>query len=169
MSTELLPGFDTAGVLLSIRPAFAKLIVSGAKTVELRRRFPDLPSGTALVLYATKPLAELLGIARLSATTSATLPVLWRKFGSASAVTKQTFDLYFGECTRGLAIEFGEFASFAPPINLTELRTIWPAFSPPQSYRYVPDEILKKLCTRPSAPTSSSANVVQSPHSGARR
>src|SRR5437868_76289 len=120
MSTELLPGFEAAGVLLSIRPVYANLIASGAKTVELRRRFPDVPAGTTIVLYATLPVAAVLGLARLRAATAYTLPTLWRKFGSAAAVTKQTFDIYFDECTRGLAIEHEEVAMFTPADELDE-------------------------------------------------
>lgn len=168
MSTELLPGFETAAVLLSIRPAFAKLIESGAKTVELRRRFPDVPSGSPLVLYTTQPVAAVLGLARLRSMTSCTLPALWRKFGSASAVTKQTFDLYFHECTHGLAIELEEFAAFTPPISLADLREMWPGFSPPQSYRYVPDTILNKLRARSSTPKRSNGTA-RSANSGSRR
>jgi predicted transcriptional regulator len=52
-------------------------------------------------------------------------------------VTKETFDLYFSGCTRGIAIELDTFTPCEPPINLAELRRIWPAFSALQSHRYV--------------------------------
>jgi predicted transcriptional regulator len=161
MSTELLPGFEADGVLLSIRPTFANLIASGGKTVELRRRFPAVPSGTTLVIYATQPVAAVLGITPLRCLTASTLPVLWRKFGVASAVTRETFDLYFTECTRGIAIELEAFEAFTPPIPLTELRGLWPAFAPPQSYRYVPLAVLRKLDARSSAATKPRASAAR--------
>lgn len=145
MYTELLPGFEPAGVLLSIRPAYADLIASGAKTIELRRRFPNLPMGSLLVFYATKPVGAVLGLAQLRSITAETLPRLWRKFGLASRVSKHTFDRYFDECSEGFAIEISDFVPFTPPLSLVELRETWPEFIPPQSYRYVPDIVLRKL------------------------
>lgn len=166
MSTELLPGFEAASVLLSVRPAYAKLIASGSKTVELRRRFPDLPAGSTLIVYATQPVAAIVALARLASITSLSLPTLWRRFGAAAAVTKQTFDVYFSECERGLAIELAGVTSFARPMRLADLRGIWPAFSPPQSYRYVPDGVLKKLRSRSQSPN---VDVRSWPTTAARR
>lgn len=148
MSTELLPGFEPAGVLLSIRPTFANLIANGAKTVELRRRFPHVPSGTVLVVYATQPVAAALGIARLRSLTEAAPSTLWRRFGGAAAVNKQAFDLYFNDCTSGTALELESFATFTPRLSLGELRERWPEFLVPQSYRYVPDRVLQYLIAR---------------------
>lgn len=145
MSTELLPGFEPTGVLLSIRPDFAKLIASGAKTVELRRRFPDLAAGSILVLYATKPTAAVIGLAHLRSITTASLPGIWKRFGEASGVSKQTFDQYFDGCIEGLAIEVADFAPLVPPLSLAELQEAWPDFAPPQSYRYVPEGVLRGL------------------------
>lgn len=145
MSTELLPGFDPSGVLLSLRPVFAGLIAEGTKTIELRRRFPNLAPESLLVLYVTKPLASVVGVAQLRSITTATLPGLWRRFGRASGVSKQTFDTYFAECNVGLAIEVVNYRPLAQPLGISDLRKLWPEFSPPQSYRYVPDLILRRI------------------------
>jgi predicted transcriptional regulator len=173
MYTELLPGFEPVGVLLSIRPIFAKLIASGAKTIELRRRFPTLPTGSMLILYATKPIGAVLGLGRLRSTTTATPQRLWRKFGSASGISKQTFDLYFDECIEGLAIEIGDFAPLTHPLSISELRETWPEFTPPQSYRYVPYNVLRKLETMveptESIPPSRSSDPSRGAPQGSRR
>lgn len=157
MSTELLPGFEPAAILLSIRPVFARLIANGSKTVELRRRFPEVPPGSQLVVYTTQPVAAVSGLARLRRTTSTTLPALWRRFGAASAVSKATFDLYFDECAHGLALELEDFTPLTPALGLVELRRMWPGFVPPQSYRYVPDHILSKIRARTTSTTKRSA------------
>jgi predicted transcriptional regulator len=166
MSTELLPGFEPSAILLSIRPVFATLIESGAKTVELRRRFPELPVGSQLVLYTTQPVAAVAGLARLRGTTSATLPTLWRRFGVASAVSKATFDLYFDECAHGFALELEDFRPLTPTLSVIELRRIWPGFAPPQSYRYVPDHVLAKIRARTASPAKPSSTTA---HQRSRR
>lgn len=145
MSTELLPGFEPAGVLLSLRPAFASLIASGTKTIELRRRFPALPAQSLIVVYVTKPLASVIGVMRLRSVTAGTLPGIWKRFGRAAAVSKKTFDAYFEECTVGLALEIADYTPLKQPLSVTKLRTLWPEFSPPQSYRYVPEEVLRNI------------------------
>jgi predicted transcriptional regulator len=147
MSTELLPGFEPTGVLLSLRPAFASLIASGAKTVELRRRFPKLPTDSVLVLYVTKPIAAVVGLARLHSVTKSRPPKLWRRFGRACAVSKATFDSYFRDCEEGTALEVKDYRPFPQALNVFDLRTHWPEFSPPQSFRYVPDAVLRLLRT----------------------
>ena len=48
----------TAGrtLLLSLRPRFADAILTGAKTIEVRRRPVNASAGTPISLYASSPL-----------------------------------------------------------------------------------------------------------------
>jgi hypothetical protein len=63
-------------------------------------------------------------------------------------VNKQVFDGYFSDCRRGVALELDRFAPLTPSIGLAEFRKSWTEFSPPQSYRYVPDLVLRGLIAR---------------------
>ena len=52
-------------LLLCLRPRFAEAILSGAKTVELRRRPINTQPGTPILLYASSPTMAIVGTARL--------------------------------------------------------------------------------------------------------
>ena len=52
-------------LLLSLRPRFAQAILSGAKTVELRRRPVNAPPQTPIILYASSRTMAIVGTARL--------------------------------------------------------------------------------------------------------
>jgi predicted transcriptional regulator len=54
---------DASDALISIRPGYANAILDGTKTIELRRRVPELVSGTRLWIYATRPTAAVVGVA----------------------------------------------------------------------------------------------------------
>jgi hypothetical protein len=55
-------------VLFSIRPFYANKILAGQKTVELRRRFPEvgMPGSTAMI-YCTNPVRAIVGSAQMCA------------------------------------------------------------------------------------------------------
>ena len=52
------------GVLMSIRPQYAEAILSGEKTVELRRRRPSFSAGTTVLIYSSAPLQTRAGDVR---------------------------------------------------------------------------------------------------------
>ena len=55
-------------LLLSLRPRFAQAILSGAKTVEVRRRPVNAPPQTPIILYASSPTMAIVGTATPSTT-----------------------------------------------------------------------------------------------------
>lgn len=126
-----------AAVLISLHPRFADAMDNGEKTVELRRRFPVVPAGTPILIYATLPRGELYGWARVIQVHSQPISELWEAFSSRVAVTKEEFDQYFFGCERGFAVELSSFEKLANPLQLARLRASIPGFHPPQSFRYL--------------------------------
>ena len=74
-------------LLLSIHPRYADLILSGEKTVELRRRRPRIKSGPGLI-YATSPRMELVAMFRIEGVISVPLVLLWQAVRDAAGVTQ---------------------------------------------------------------------------------
>ena len=63
---DAIPEF-TRDLLISLHPRHASNILSGEKTVELRRRFPEQRTRGALALiYSTAPVQAVVGVAPLS-------------------------------------------------------------------------------------------------------
>ncbi len=118
-------------VLMSIRPRFADAILSGKKTVELRRRKPGFGEGTTVMIYASAPEQKVAGHFAVGSVISASPSELWQRVGQRSGVTKAEFDAYFAGCAVAHAIEIEQ------PTRLSPSRL---AFRPPQSWQYLRQE-----------------------------
>jgi hypothetical protein len=57
---------DASDAIISIHPGYADAILDGTKTIELRRRVPELANGTRFWIYATRPTAAVVGVATIS-------------------------------------------------------------------------------------------------------
>ncbi len=58
---------NSKDVLLSVKPAYANLLVDGIKTIELRRKFPvDLVPGTKCLIYSSSPTKKVIGECKIA-------------------------------------------------------------------------------------------------------
>ena len=122
-------------LLLSIRPRFADAILSGTKTVELRRRPIKASPGTLVILYASTPTMAVVGTARLRKTVVCGPDTAWRSYRSSLGLARHEFDAYL-EGNRACLLLLEDVSSLEDPISLQDLREDCD-FWPPQSYRYV--------------------------------
>ncbi|MBK7194692.1 MAG: ASCH domain-containing protein [Myxococcales bacterium] len=129
-----------------MKPRFAQRIASGRKTVELRRRFPQM-AGAPLLLYSTRPVSAIIGCAVVQAVHYDSPTALWRRYGQSSAVTRVEFRDYFRGCARGAAVVIKDYCSLAP-LTLSSIQEHWSGFKPPQSYCYAPLDVLRWLATQ---------------------
>jgi predicted transcriptional regulator len=124
-------------LLVSVKPVYAELLLSGAKTVELRRVRPNVGPGCEVLLYASSPAMELVGRARVQAIEVRDLESLWARHGEATAVDRGTFDAYFDGVQAGVAITLRDVRRLRRRVPLTELRRRLAGFRPPQSFGYL--------------------------------
>jgi predicted transcriptional regulator len=122
--------------VLSIKPTYVERILSGRKTIELRRRFPSLrePDQLALI-YCTSPVQAIIGCATLRAVETMSTVSLWRRRGRQAAITREEFQAYFAGTREGCALVLRHIIRFNNPIHLTDLSRRFD-FYPPQSYCY---------------------------------
>lgn len=128
---------STSALLLSVHPRYAALILSGDKTIELRRVAPRLSSGDFVILYATQPQCAIVGIFSLSRIVSLPPDELWAQYGSASCVSEDQFSTYYQGRALAHGLEIGAAWRCSQQISLADLRRRWRGFHPPQSYRYL--------------------------------
>ena len=126
-----------SAVLLSIKPRFADAILSGNKTVEVRRRSLDACPGAAVVLYASTPTKAIVGTARLSHTVVMPPAEAWQYYGETTGITREEFDVYLSGVSAAVLLLLQNPQRLNKPISLEELRSDVDRFRPPQSYRYV--------------------------------
>lgn len=123
-------------ILLSIKPRFADLIISGRKRVELRRVVPAQPVGT-VVIYSSSPVQAIVGLAVVSETIEATPSRLWEiARDNGGGLTRVELRKYFHSKKTGHALMLGNVRVFKNPIDP---KKIFSTFTPPQSFRYLTD------------------------------
>lgn len=128
---------------LSVHPRWIDAILSGHKSVELRRRPPGVSSGTEALLYSTSPVCQLVARATVETVVERPLEELWRSHGSCAAVSRREFDEYFSGRETGTAIELGEVMQLVRPVGLEALRGL--GIRPAQGWRYLPADSTHEL------------------------
>lgn len=132
-------------VVLSIRPHYSDKILSGDKTVELRRRFPvSAPRGTMAYIYSTSPVRAMVGIVEIENVIKLPVDQIWARFEERASINKIDFSRYFEGLDFGYALVFDEVRTFSRPIPLAELREQF-GFEPPQSFLYAKHDLRKAL------------------------
>ncbi len=123
-------------LLLSVHPRFARAILDGRKTVELRRQRVGATDGAVVILYATSPVMAVLGTTRLDSVESASPHEIWQRHGPNTSLTRQECLEYLDGCEIASALTLSDATALSAPVLLRALRATSP-FQPPQSYRYV--------------------------------
>lgn len=120
-------------VLLSIHPEFADAIFDGHKHYEFRRVLfkQDVDE---VVVYATMPVARVVGRFRIADIHEDAPNALWAKTKAVAGVTKEKFDSYFRGKTKAFAIKVGDPVRFAVPQPLSKYLA---SNTPPQSFCYI--------------------------------
>jgi predicted transcriptional regulator len=123
-------------LLISIKPRYAEMIFSGAKTVELRRKEPRVGPGDRMIVYVSSPTMEVTGECTVTEIEKDVPDKLWKRIRNKAGVTKQEFDDYFDGADQAIAIHVHEAKVFGTPVGLGTLRKVF-SIHPPQSFRYL--------------------------------
>jgi predicted transcriptional regulator/DNA-binding XRE family transcriptional regulator len=132
-------------LVLSIKPEYSAKIVSGKKTVELRRRFSsNIQPGTIVLIYESSPTRALTGLASIAEVLHGPTSTIWKKFGDEACIRRNDFDSYFAGTKTGFAIKLRGARPLKRALELQELRDRF-QFEPPQSFLYAPPELREAL------------------------
>ena len=136
------------GALISIHPRFAKEILAGVKTTELRRRVPACKPGDLIIVYETSPTMAIVGTAAIKGLDSRSTNSLWAIVRDTAGVSRQEYRDYFAGARQAHAIHLTEIQRLKRPISLAEVKSIAPNFHPPQSWCYLaclPRKLITKI------------------------
>jgi predicted transcriptional regulator len=138
--------------LISVRPTWADafFLDRNPKTIELRKgNFgASLKSGDSIVIYATMPVAEILGIVRVVQREILPIDRLWResKQGKLARVSRAQFDDYYANQPSGVGVWVGGTELLPSPIALCRLRQNWGhRWQPPQQIQQLNDDQISAL------------------------
>lgn len=132
-------------LLLSVHPRYVSLMVAGEKTVEIRRVRPTAEPESLVLIYATAPTCQVVAVGVLEGMISGGADRLWGRFGSRACLTRQAMRNYLRQAAQPTALLLRAVAPLDRPISLAHLQVSIPNFRPPQSYRFLNQEMLHQL------------------------
>ncbi|WP_022887475.1 hypothetical protein [Glaciibacter superstes] len=139
-------------LLLSVRPRFARGLFAGTKTAEIRRRFPDVPEGTTVIVYSTSPEKAILGTMRARRLVRSNAEEIWRNYSHVIGIEKAELIDYLHGASECSVLELDTPNLWLRPVSLDDLRRQL-HIEPAQSFRYLTDKQLgrlENLATRPA-------------------
>ena len=132
-------------LVLSIKPEYSTKIVSGQKTVELRRRFTaNVQPGAIVLIYESSPTRALIGLASIAEVLHGPTNTIWKRFADEACIGRNDFDSYFAGTKTGFAIRLRGARRLKRALELQELRSRF-QFEPPQSFQYASPKLREAL------------------------
>jgi predicted transcriptional regulator len=140
--------------IISLNPVFAERIISGSKTVELRRRRMHLEPRTRLWLYSTMPVGRFVATTTVVDVHHDVPESLWRRFWKRLGLSRSEYDQYCAGAEWLTAIELGEVVPLIRTLSLSDVRKAGPLFQPPRALMSVTprDPVLQMLRRRVRRP-----------------
>lgn len=118
-------------ILISIKPEYAKRILSGEKMYEYRKRVPaDVKT---VVIYATAPVKKIVGEFSVDNVLSMAPEELWNRTHLQSGITQEKFFRYFHGVSIAHALSIKEVIEYESPFDLSEVKIK----RAPQSWQYI--------------------------------
>lgn len=125
-------------MLISIHSHYARLILSGEKRVELRRRFDSAAGGNRMLIYATLPTAAVVGHVVIDNVECLSTDEIWRRYSKDAAISAEDFRNYFTGVENGCAVLLSNPKTYKEPVPLHDLRSTH-GLTAPQSYIFLRD------------------------------
>jgi type I restriction enzyme, S subunit len=127
-------------VLLSIKPKYANRIVDGEKKFEFRKVKMDKRKIGHVYIYSTSPVKKIIAKISIGDIIEDSPERLWKRCEKHSGVTKEEFFSYYAEKEVAFAIKIKKVEPLDAPIDpYVRIEN----FTPPQSYCYLKEGILK--------------------------
>lgn len=123
-------------VLLSVKPRYAHEILSGRKTVEVRRRFPIIPSGTTVVIYSTSPERAIIGTVLVKRSTRVDPSEVWKLHSNDICIEQDDLIKYLDGASESTLLEVESPRRLDKSVPLNSFRSAI-RVEPPQSFRYL--------------------------------
>ncbi len=123
--------------LMSIRPQYARAILSGRKKYELRKLsgVPPIEEGSIIVIYSSGSVKSIVGEFRAGRVIVGSPDIVWAHASRPGMGVGGDAYAYIRGARRAMAIEVVEPRAYPRPVTLEEIRRVIPGWMPPFSYR----------------------------------
>ena len=130
--------------IISLKPRYANLILSGKKSVELRNRIVRLEPGTKIWIYATRPVGRIVAFAKVKAVDYGEPTLIWKQFKKKICIEKTEFNSYTEDRKQVSAVTLTRVRELTDArteaLSLDGIRGLTGTFHPPQFYAYLRSE-----------------------------
>lgn len=139
---ECSPHPTARAILLSVKPKYSDLILTGQKRVEFRRTWAADEVGL-IAVYSSSPSQRIVALVDVDEVVCDSPAKLWNHCTSrGGALTRREFLDYFDGKSLGYAVLLGEVRKLKNPLDP---HGVFSEFSAPQSFRYLTTAEMKKL------------------------
>lgn len=126
---------ERAHIVISVKPKYAALMLSGQKTVELRRRAIHVEPGARVWIYATIPEGRIAAVATVGRVITSEPAYIWRLYKDSVGISSEEFGEYFRGSAQACAIVLSNVQAIVPALHLEKLRIGTKPFHPPQFFK----------------------------------
>ena len=127
-------------VIISIKPAFCKLIFSGQKKWEYRKAIFQEQGVKKIIVYATAPISLVVGEFETGLILKASPSEIWEKTKDGAGISREFFNDYFAGKDFARAIEIKNAKAYENGIKLYDGYGISQA---PQNFAYADKQFMK--------------------------
>ena len=124
-------------ILISIKEKYVQEILSGRKTIELRKSKPTARPGDVIIIYTTQPVKAVTAVAVIENIISCTPDIMWRDHKESLGIEESDFFDYYKNAKKAIGIELKSVTKLDANILLSAIKIIYPNFSPPQTFKYL--------------------------------
>lgn len=133
-------------VLISLKPEYGDMMLSGSKTVELRNRIVRIEPCTKVWIYVKRPIAKIVALANVEYVIHDEPLVVWTRFREQMCIEWVQFKEYVRDRDLVSAIVLYDITELPQPISIGGIRRVVRAFQPPQFYlRIAPESGLFRI------------------------
>lgn len=126
--------------IMSIRSSYANQIISGKKTVEIRRALVHMKKGDKVAIYATLPVAKIIGFYIVNQVIYDKPEMIWKQYQKEMCISHDIFVEYTAKKDKLSAI----MILSVKKVDGKALSEI--AISIPQSYKRITESCFVDLC-----------------------
>lgn len=124
---------NRTGLIMSIHPQYAEMILDGVKRYEYRRRLPVEKRALGVLIYATAPVSKIVGEFVIAEKMTLQPDIMWDETGEFAGITREEFDRYFYGLRDAHALNIIQPRRYEKPATLSD----YCLQRPPQSFMYI--------------------------------
>jgi predicted transcriptional regulator len=127
---------DSYNVIISIKPAYADMILDGKKRYEFRKH-GFRKQIDKVFIYSTKPISKIMGYFTFDEILKGTPPEIWEICSEYAGILEDDFYKYYERAKIAFAIKINSVFRIEEPISPFKIKG---GFSSPRSFTYTNDK-----------------------------